>query len=299
MNNIVVLVMIGTFMMIGLAGCSSSMNAPSQEENTQADSPVSEISSPVGEIGADLYVEEIQEGVYVVDHEFPWPANSMVVEMENGDIVLADTPYTPEAAEDLLNWIDKRFGKRKLFAINTGFHFDNLGGNKTLVQKDIPVYGSSLTEELINKDGEASREHMLSWLNKPESKRFYDAYKQIPYVQPTQTFDLTEMGEETNLQSLRFGNEEVEVYYPGPTHSSDNLVVYFPKQNVLFGGCMIKSMESKDLGNIADANLQEWPKSVKRVLERYKDSKIVIPGHGEWGNTDLIKYTLQLCEERE
>ena len=292
MKNKIVFVLIGIFMTMGLAGCSSNVALPPQEENKQVSSSANEIASPTDEMGTTLFVEEIQQGVYVVNHEFPWPSNSMVVEMETGDIVLVDTPYTPKATEELLSWINKRFGQRKIFAINTGFHFDNLGGNQALVQKDIPVYGSSLTEQLIYEEGEASRELLMSWLNTPEDKEFYGAYQQIPYVPPTESLDLAD------LQNLKFGNEEVEIYYPGQSHSPDNLVVYFPKKNILFGGCMIKSMASKDLGNIADANLEEWPKSVKKVLERYKDSKIVIPGHGEWGNLDLIEYTLQLCEEK-
>ncbi|AOT69571.1 subclass B1 metallo-beta-lactamase [Geosporobacter ferrireducens] len=292
MKNIAIFVLVGVFIIIGNTGCSSRLNVLSQEK--QVGLPANERVFPIGEIGDKLYAEEIQESVYVINHEFPWPSNSMVVEMETGDIVLVDTPYTPAATKQLLDWIHKRFGEREIIAINTGFHFDNLGGNQVLVQKDIPVYGSSLTELLIYEYGEASRELMLSWLNKPETKELYNVYQQIPYVPPTEIFNL----DKVDLQNFRFGNEEVEIYYPGQSHSPDNLVVYFPEKNILFGGCMIKSLDSKDLGNTADANLQEWPKSVKKVLERYKDSKIVIPGHGKWGNIDLIKYTLQLCEEK-
>lgn len=294
MKNTVIIVLIGIFMTMGAIGCSSGINMPTQEEKKQINSSPMEEASPVVEIEGNLYAEEIQEGVYVINHEFPWPGNSMVVEMQSGDIVLVDTPYTPEATEELLNWINKHFGERKLLAINTGFHFDNLGGNQVLVQKDVPIYGSSMTEQLIYEAGEASRELMLSWLNTPESKAFYEAYQKIPYVPPTELFDLAE----TDLLYFKFGSEEIEVYYPGESHSPDNLVVYFPERNILFGGCMIKSLESKDLGNVADANLQEWPNSVKKVLDRYRDAKVVIPGHGKWGNIDLMKFTLQLCEEK-
>lgn len=292
MKSKIIFVLMGVFVLSGLTGCFSSTQVPTQQEKVQVDSSLD--SSPsVGEIGVDLYVEKIQEGVYVVNHKFPWPANSMVVQMQTGDIVLVDTPYTPEAMQELLNWVNQSFGDQKLFAINTGFHFDNLGGNQALVQKNIPIYGSSLTGQLIDELGEESRELMLTWLNEPESKRFYDTYQKIPYVPPTKIFDLTK----SDLYRLTFGKEEVEIYYPGETHSPDNLVVYLPKYNVLFGGCMIKSMESNDLGNTADANLKEWPISVNRVLEKYKDAEVVVPGHGRWGSINLIGHTLQLCRE--
>jgi hypothetical protein len=33
------------------------------------------------------------------------------------------------------------------------------------------------------------------------------------------------------------------VFFPGAAHSADNVVVYFPKKRLLFGGCMIKPKE--------------------------------------------------------
>ncbi|SMP63966.1 metallo-beta-lactamase class B [Anoxynatronum buryatiense] len=279
-------------MITGFSGCSSRVQVPSQQEEVQV-APAVNDALLAGNIGSDLYAEKIKEGAYVINHEFPWPANSMVVEMGTGEIVLVDTPYTPEATHELLNWINQSFGDRKIVAINTGFHFDNLGGNQVLVQNDIPIYGSSLTVQLIDELGEASRNLMLSWLHRPESQRFYKAYQQIPYVSPTVIFELTE----SDLMRLPFGQEVVEIYYPGETHSPDNVAVYFPENKILFGGCMIKSESSKDLGNTADANLEEWPVSVNRVYEKYSDAAIVVPGHGQWGSTDLIQHTLQLCTE--
>ena len=118
MKSKIIFVLMGVFVLSGLTGCFSSTQVPTQQEKVQVDSSLD--SSPsVGEIGVDLYVEKIQEGVYVVNHKFPWPANSMVVQMQTGDIVLVDTPYTPEAMQELLNWVNQSFGDQKLFAINT------------------------------------------------------------------------------------------------------------------------------------------------------------------------------------
>ncbi|MBN1290826.1 MAG: hypothetical protein JXB48_03225 [Candidatus Latescibacteria bacterium] len=88
----------------------------------------------------------------------------------------------------------------------------------------------------------------------------------------------------------------VEIYYPGETHTEDNTVVYFKGKSLLFGGCMVKSMNSQSLGFTGDANLEEWPKSIKKVIERYTGDIIVIPGHGKWGYRNLLIHTLVLCE---
>ena len=37
-----------------------------------------------------------------------------------------------------------------------------------------------------------------------------------------------------------------EPFYPGPGHTEDNIVVYFRKRNLLFGGCLLKTMRQKN-----------------------------------------------------
>ena len=289
----VLICMAALSMTVGLLGCSKSTTNASQEKKNM--DSIDQGETAIESIGEDLYIEKIAEGAYVVNHVFPWEANSMVVEMDNSDIILVDTPYTPEATIDLLNWVNTHYKNQKIIAINTGFHFDNLGGNQALSEKNVPIYGSSLTTELISEAGEASRELMLEWLNKPESKRFYDAYQHIPYVGPTEQFDLQQDDMQVDIEQLAMHSKEIEIYFPGASHSPDNLVVYFPQKRILFGGCMVKSLESTDLGNTADADLEEWPKSVNRVLERYKDkADIIVPGHGKCGNSDLLVHTIEL-----
>ena len=57
--------------------------------------------------------------------------------------------------------------------------------------------------------------------------------------------------------AVRFG--PVELFYPGAAHSTDNLVVYVPSANVLYGGCAVHELSSTSAGNVADADLAEWP----------------------------------------
>lgn len=56
----------------------------------------------------------------------------------------------------------------------------------------------------------------------------------------------------------------------------------------------MKSIQSKNLGFTGDAVMSEWPNSLKRVLNRYNDALVVVPGHGEVGGLELIKHTLAL-----
>lgn len=87
---------------------------------------------------------------------------------------------------------------------------------------------------------------------------------------------------------------KIETYYPGAGHSVDNLTVWFPDSKVLFGGCLIKSLDANNLSNLADASVKEWPNSLKNLLKKYPDVKLVIPGHGNWGDVGLISHILEL-----
>ncbi|MBN2394290.1 MAG: MBL fold metallo-hydrolase [Anaerolineae bacterium] len=242
------------------------------------------------DLAEDLYLREVQAGVYIITHAFPWPGNSMLVEMAdggpsgNGLLVLVDTPYTPEATQTVLEWAEKQFGKRAVVAINTGYHYDNLGGNAYLLEQGIPVYGSDLTVRLLAERGDAMRAMTLDWLKDPKDKAYYDAHQALLYVAPDHTFALDE-----GLQ-LEFGDETVEVYFPGSTHAPDNVVVYFPGRKLLFGGCMI--IGGDQVGNMADADMAAWLDSLRK-LERF-DVEIVVPGHGERLEPQLIEHTVEL-----
>lgn len=56
----------------------------------------------------------------------------------------------------------------------------------------------------------------------------------------------------------------------------------------------MKDLDAIDLGNVKDANLVEWENAVKRVLIRYPDAEVVVPGHGNWGKLDLLRHTIRL-----
>lgn len=244
-------------------------------------------------LSRDLVIKEIEKGVCVITHSFPWKGNSLVVFLSGNDVVFVDTPYNNEATRKVVEWIRDKNSKADIIEINTGFHNDNLGGNEYLLSQNIPAYGSELTAELIENGKIYETMSAASELMKKTdsgSQECLEAYKTQKFKAPNHLFDIKE-----GLK-LNVGEETVEVYFPGESHSMDNVVVYFHDRKILFGGCMVKSLESKGPGFTGDANMEEWPKSVKKVLERYKDTRIVVPGHGNWGDKNLLKHTIGILE---
>lgn len=189
------------------------------------------------------------------------PSNGIVVITKEG-LVLVDTPWNNEQTGELLRLTKKVFKKDTIIAIITHAHDDRIGGIDTLLENKVDVRSTKMT------------------LKEAEKRGFK---KTQPKLDSEPKFSV--------------GNIDVEVFYPGEGHTADNITVWFPQYKVLFGGCLIKSLDSKDKGNIEDANLQQWPYSVEKLLEKYPDAEIVIPGHGEWGSLDLIRHTLKLVNE--
>ena len=67
-------------------------------------------------------------------------------------------------------------------------------------------------------------------------------------------------------------------------------------ERVLYGGCAVHELSSTSAGNVADADLAEWPTSVERIQKHYPEAEVVIPGHGLPGGLDLLQHTANVVK---
>ncbi|MGB3590026.1 MAG: subclass B1 metallo-beta-lactamase [Tunicatimonas sp.] len=212
-----------------------------------------------------LVIKQVTENAYVHVSFFDTESfgrvacNGMVVTHQN-EAVVFDTPVDNASSVALINWISKELNSDIKAVIPTHFHEDCLGGLPAFDKNDIPSYASKRTIQLARE-----RE-----FNRPAN------------------------GFEDSL-TLIVGDKMVHITYLGEGHTKDNVVGYFPSENVLFGGCLIKTMNASK-GNLADANVEDWPKTVKAIKSKYSNVKVVIPGHGASGSQALLDYTIQLFE---
>ncbi len=146
-------------------------------------------------------------------------------------------------------------------SISTHFHSDRTAGLNHLYAHGVKTYSTWQTFELCKKKGE-------------EQAAFHFAG-------------------DTTFQT---GGRQFEVFYPGPGHAPDNIVIWFPREKVLYGGCFVKSTEATSLGNLSDANVKEWPHSLRKVMKKFPVPIYVIPGHEGWSNNQSLQHTLQLLK---
>jgi glyoxylase-like metal-dependent hydrolase (beta-lactamase superfamily II) len=262
-------------------GCSVLLAGPAAAAEPQPAPAAAE------RISSELEAIQLTAGAWVIVHEQPFPANSLLVEAADGTLVLCATPYTAEATAELLRWIEGRHGRRRIIAINPHFHADALGGNPALRAAGVETHGSDLTVRMLAERGQKVREQVLSWLEgRPELQ---ERFRKAEWLPPQHVFPAAEG------KVLHLGADRVRIHYPGPSHSPDLVVVHFPRfprQRILYGGCMIGA--GPRLGNTADADLEHWPQAV-RDLQQF-DVDHVVPGHGSRYDPGLLQHTLQLLQ---
>lgn len=193
------------------------------------------------------------------------PSNGLIIKTNEG-VVLVDTGWDSEDNTDntqqLLQWVSDSLRQPVRLCIVTHAHEDRVGGIRALKKAGVRVVSTPLTAKKSVKLGYEAPEGMLP-----------------------------------NDTTFIIGQEPIRCYFPGEGHTSDNIVVWLPNQQILHGGCLVKSVAAFGMGNLADANLTEWANSIRRVKDQFGTAKVVVPGHEEWGDTRALEHTRRLLEK--
>lgn len=187
------------------------------------------------------------------------PANGMYVVTSDG-VVLFDTPWDTTQFQPLLDSITVRHKKKVILAFASHFHEDRTAGLEYYRERGIKTFTTYLTDSLSKSTSKKRAEFL---------------------IQHDTTF---------TVGSYRF-----EVYYPGHGHTLDNIVVWFEKERVLYGGCLIKSTDDKTLGNLSDANPIIYAITLEKLKRKYRNPKYVIPGHNSWANPKSLDHTYRMA----
>lgn len=230
-------------------------------------------------IGRALSARPLDDApAWIITQKEPISANSLVFLTSDGSPILADTPWTPAATRELLDWVALRFGRLPALATVSHFHFDAAGGIGALLEAGVRVVMSTETARLLAERGPSMQVALAE-----EYGLDFEGW-----VTPEQT----ETFRPEDGRSERIGGTDLRVIFVGAAHSPDNIVTWFPESGVLFGGCMVKGGDS--LGYLGDADLETYPAAVQ-ALQRL-DPRIVVPGHGIRTDAEQLGNTLRLLE---
>ena len=234
-----------------------------------AETPVTEApDSFLTQIQEDFPVtlSKVADGVWVHTTNYklpgqkPIPSNGLVV-VDGDDVILVDGAWGELATLSLLEKIKAETGKKPTKMIVTHHHADRTAGVDAAEWQGLQVFTHPDTPGLAAKAGFPAPDTTVAALKAPKSR-------------------------------TKVGN--LEIAYPGHGHAQDNLVVYLPSANILYGGCAVRGAGVKTLGNTSDADLEKWSESLQWVKATYPNAKVVVPGHGKGANLSLIDATLSL-----
>jgi metallo-beta-lactamase class B len=188
-------------------------------------------------------------------------SNGMLV-IRKGKVLMIDTPMDNEKTKRLTDYLSNNFKAKVTKLVIGHFHNDCLGGLAYLKSIGVESVANILTITKCNELG----------LPVPKTSFF-----------ETLIFD--------------FQGETVRCQFFGGGHTFDNITVWLSGKKILFGGCLVKSVDSKTLGNLSDAVIEDWDITIAKVIQTYPDAQVVVPGHGQYGGTELLEQTIKLVQE--
>ncbi len=189
------------------------------------------------------------------------PANGMYLVTTNG-VVMFDTPWDTTQFQALLDSIKLKHNKTVVMCFATHWHSDKTAGLEYYRQQGIKTYTTTLTDELSKKNNKKRAEFL--------------------------------MAKDTVFNT---GQYTFETYYPGEGHTADNIVIWFKKEKILYGGCLIKGADDENLGYLGDANVTAYASTLQKVQKKCRKPKFIIIAHSDWKNINSLKHSLLMAKE--
>ena len=223
---------------------------------------------------AKLNLVHLNGPIYICEDHFYARENTVVFVGEDS-VTVAGATWTPETAKLLDEAIKKITPKPVRSVINTNYHPDRAGGNGYWKSIGCDIHSTQLTFDLLKADWES----ICEWTRKgiPD---FPDINLTLPTIVHSGDFALQK--------------NKIQVIYFGPAHTVDGVIVYFPEQKVLYGGCMLKPF----LGNLDQADLNAYPQTLISLKKRSLEISTIVAGHGTSVHSpDLVDQYLLLLED--
>lgn len=226
-------------------------------------------------VKSEIYVDKDIQLIHLKDSIFvhvTWhhdnnygrfPSNGMII-IRNGEALMVDTPIDNDKTERLTMFLRDSMAVELKGLIIGHFHDDCLGGLGYLQTLGVKSIANSRTVAKC---------------------------RELELPVPSEQF--------TDSLVFEFNGEPIECQFLGGGHSFDNITVWIPASKILFGGCLVKSANSKGLGNLADEVVEDWDSTIQKIMSRYPDILTVVPGHGAIGGYELLTHTINLVKKEK
>ena len=208
-----------------------------------------------GPSAALVKVTHLRGPVYVVEDENIFSENS-VFYVGPKFVTLIGTGWSPAIASLIHQKIRNVTDKPVSEVVDTDFNPERAGGNAYWKQIGAQVLSTELTASWLKRRWD--KQSVETRANFPE-------YPEVPLSLPTKTF----------AGDFTLQNGRVKEFYLGPSHTVDDIFVYFPAEKVLYAGNILKER----VGNLAQADLPSYVKTLHRLKDLHLSIDYIIAGH--------------------
>ena len=243
------------------------------------------------EIAEDVWLVAGTGSVYTM-------SNAMVL-VGARDVLVVDSHVTPAAAEALLASLPVITDKPVRYLVNTHYHFDHAHGNQAFPES-VEIIGHRFTRAKLSgeignvleeatfrsfSDGVptlvANLERQVAAEYDPARKAALqerhrvqrDYMNAIGEVVPTPP-NITLETEMTLFQLVAWGSREIQLLHLGRAHTGGDVVIFLPRERVVFTGDMMLP----GLSYMGDGHVDEWPATLEAL--KALDFDVLLPGHG-------------------
>lgn len=228
-------------------------------------------------------------------------ANAGIIDL-GGHTIIFDTFVTPQAASELRKAAELLTGQAITTVINSHQHIEHFWGNQVFADST-NIIATTATRQAIATKGQQEvmwqQENALKQLAETEKKNKGTAkakerqqhqqelqrYQAIVAALPNLTLRLPNVTFDSRL--VLYGTQRrAELITYGPGHTQGDAVLYLPDERMLFAGDLVCAGFHPYM---ADGD----PGEISRILDiiRKLEPALVIPGHGEVGDVQIIDDT--------
>jgi cyclase len=256
---------------------------------------------------------KISDGVYAAIRTEPpgltVNANSVFI-INDDDVVVVDTTLTPGTARETIAALKQITNKPVKYVINTHWHDDHIMGNQAyrdafpgvefiahvktreylpttglenrkgaMSDQGYPAFITALKNRLAKNEsvfgGPMDEEERAGYAGSIEiAERYMAENPGVEIVLPTTTVE--------DRLLLKRGTRTIEIRYFGRGHTSGDLVVFLPKEQIAITGDLV--VWPVPYVGSPQSHPRDWSNALQQILALH--SKLIVPGHGPVLNDD-------------
>ena len=231
-------------------------------------------SSAVHTADPGIALTNLTGPIYLVQ-DFHYAKTNSLVYVGPESVTVIGATHTPETAELLAKEIRQVTNKPVSAVVNTDYNPEYAGGNAYWKSIGADVVSTELTSILLTREWDRVGDFV---------RRSFPDYPRVPLVLPTVTYP----------GNFELQKGRIRAMYLGPSHTADDIFIYFPAEKVLYAGSILK----EHLGNLAFADIGEYQRTLMKLKQLHLDIHTIISGH--WSavhGPELIDHYLQMLKE--